>query len=152
MPMLSRAELLYGPKIELRFETTGSVVTQCDTAVIQVIATGRADLELSIRFERGRLTDFHIWDARARRRHNLCFDNVRVEGSTITCAVPTVAVTGASAVPDLRATFVVNGGLVQPDFPVAIALTDAPHAAAATPRPNARRASRHLRSRISAIR
>ncbi len=152
MPMLSRAEFSYGPKVELRFETTGSVITQCDTAVIQVIATGRAELELSVRFERGRLADFHVWDARARRRHSMCFDNVRVAGSTITCTVPAVAVTGASAVPDLRATFVVNGGLVQPDFPVTIALTAVPHAATATPRPNVRRASRHLRTRAAAIR
>jgi hypothetical protein len=152
MPMLSRAQLSYGPEVELRFETTSPVMTQCDTAVIQVIATGRAELELSIRFERGRLADFHIWDARARRRHRVCLDHVRVEGSTITCAVPAFVVMRVSAIPDLRATFVVNGGLVQPHFPVAIALTAVPHAGGPTPRPNVRRPSRHVRSRTAAIR
>lgn len=116
--------------IDVRFTTTRALLTAVDTAVLMVFS--RPGSEFSIRLERGRVTDVHLWDAERALRQALPLQNVSISDGAIHCDIPKEVLPKVASVAQLSAALIVNGALVQSGFPVSWS----PPATSALGRPN----------------
>jgi hypothetical protein len=124
MPRLVSVDVTYGPTIEVRFTTTRAVFEACDTAVLQLIDTRPGGSELGVRIARGRVVDSYLWDTGRRLRQRLPTTNVVADATGITCSVPLAVLPLSPTMPTLTAMLLVNGAVVDAEFPVTIRARD----------------------------
>lgn len=119
MPRLIAVELRYDGPLDLRFTTSRAVFDACDTATLLVTDVGPRHAELTVRIERGRVTEAALWDP-DRRRLRLPAGSVTVDGTTIVCTIPVDLVPTGRPLARISAALIVNGALVQSQFPVTV--------------------------------
>lgn len=139
MPRLTSADVIADSSphgtVQVRFATTRALLTAADTAVLLI--TDRSGAEFGIRLERGRVTDVHLWDVERLLRQGLPTQNVSIADGIISCDIPKEVLPRITHVVNLSAALIVNGALVQSNFPVTLstAATLSTPAGPSSPRP-----------------
>lgn len=120
--MTDRASVLIRPGDDLEIEATmtSAVFLNCETAYLQVASNRGLRTEFGVRIERGRVIDVYLWDGFLRVRHALSPQTVEVRSTAVVSRLPWRLVSPTYEYPELRASLVVNGGLVLSGVPVRI--------------------------------